>query len=77
MARNGTISEFSFQEQFRNGRFIGPALVPDALFSLVLRGGCQPGYRRQRDYRNRRAGGFAIAAAPAIVQFVGGTARMR
>lgn len=75
MARNGT--DFGVQLAGTGNKwFVGEALVPDALFF--------PGFTK--DDANRDIGdsaitetgglgGFAIASAPAIVQFVGGTAR--
>ncbi len=75
MARNGT--DFGVQLAGTGNKwFVGEALVPDALFF--------PGYTK--DDANRDIGdsaitetlglgGFAIASAPAIVQFVGGTAK--
>lgn len=74
MARNGT--DFGIQLAGTGNKwFVGEALVPDALFF--------PGY--SKDDANPDIGdssitetvglgGFAIASAPAIVQFVGGTA---
>lgn len=74
MARNGT--EFGIQVAGTGSAwFTGPAAVPDALFF--------PGYTRKDANpdigdsaitETYGLGGFAIAAAPAIVQFVGGTA---
>ena len=74
MARNGT--DFGIQlSGTGNEWFTGPALVPDALFF--------PGYTKEDANpdigdsaitETGGLGGFAIAAAPAIVQFVGGTA---
>lgn len=75
MARNGT--DFGVQLAGTGNKwFVGEALVPDALFF--------PGFTK--DDANRDIGdsaitetlglgGFAIASAPAIVQFVGGTAK--
>jgi hypothetical protein len=74
MSRNGR--EFGVQLSGTGDRwFTGPAPVPDALFF--------PGYN-ERDANpdigdssiteTNGLGGFAIAASPAIVQFVGGTA---
>lgn len=75
MARNGT--DFGVQLAGTGDRwFVGEALVPDALYF--------PGFSKEdanRDIGDSAItetfglGGFAIAAAPAIVQFVGGTAR--
>ena len=74
MARNGT--DFGIQLSGTGGRwFTGPADLPDALFF--------PGYSREDANpdigdsaitETAGLGGFAIAAAPAIVQFVGGSA---
>lgn len=74
MARNGT--DFGIQlSGTGNEWFTGAALVPDALFF--------PGYTKEDANpdigdsaitETGGLGGFAIAAAPAIVQFVGGTA---
>ncbi len=74
MARNGT--DFGVQLAGTGASwFTGPAAVPDALFF--------PGYTRKDANpdigdsaitETYGLGGFAIAAAPAIVQFVGGTA---
>ncbi|MFH1618952.1 MAG: DUF1116 domain-containing protein [bacterium] len=73
MARNGT--EFGVRLAGTGGRwFTGPAPVPDALFF--------PGYTREDANpdigdssitETNGLGGFAIAASPAIVQFVGGS----
>ncbi len=75
MARNGT--DFGIQlAGTGNQWFTGPALLPDALFF--------PGFRKEDANpdigdssitETGGLGGFAIAAAPAIVQFVGGTAK--
>ncbi|MDP2422929.1 MAG: DUF1116 domain-containing protein [Bacteroidales bacterium] len=75
MARNGT--DFGVQLAGTGNKwFTGPALVPDALFF--------PGYTKEDANpdigdsaitETLGLGGFAIAAAPAIVQFVGGTAK--
>ncbi len=72
MARNGT--DFGIQLAGTGGEwFTGPADVPDALFF--------PGYSREDANpdigdssitETNGLGGFAIAASPAIVQFVGG-----
>lgn len=74
MARNGT--DFGIQLSGTGDEwFTGAALVPDALFF--------PGYTKEDANpdigdsaitETGGLGGFAIAAAPAIVQFVGGTA---
>ncbi|MGA2267600.1 MAG: DUF1116 domain-containing protein [Bryobacteraceae bacterium] len=74
MARNGT--DFGVQLAGTGGQwFTGPAPVPDALFF--------PGYSKQDANpdigdsaitETNGLGGFAIAASPAIVQFVGGAA---
>jgi hypothetical protein len=73
MARNGT--DFGIQLSGTGDRwFTGPADVPDALYF--------PGYSKADANHDigdsaitetNGLGGFAIAAAPAIVQFVGGT----
>jgi hypothetical protein len=73
MARNGT--DFGIQlSGTGDAWFTGTALVPDALFF--------PGYTKEDANpdigdssitETAGLGGFAIAAAPAIVQFVGGT----
>jgi len=75
MARNGT--DFGIQLSGTGDKwFTGAALVPDALFF--------PGYTKEDANpdigdsaitETGGLGGFAIAAAPAIVQFVGGTAK--
>ena len=75
MARNGT--DFGVQLAGTDDEwFTGPAPVPDALFF--------PGYTKEDANpdigdsaitETAGLGGFAIASAPAIVQFVGGTAR--
>jgi hypothetical protein len=75
MSRNGT--EFGVQLSGTGDRwYTGPAPVPDALFF--------PGYTKQDANpdigdsaitETNGLGGFAIAASPAIVQFVGGTTR--
>jgi hypothetical protein len=74
MARNGT--DFGIQLAGTGAEwFTGPAPVPDALFF--------PGYSKEDANpdigdsaitETNGLGGFAIAASPAIVQFVGGTA---
>jgi len=74
MARNGT--EFGIKVSGLGKKwFTGPAPVPDALFF--------PGYTKEDANpdigdsaitETNGLGGFAIAAAPAIVQFVGGKA---
>lgn len=74
MARNGT--DFGVQLASTDKEwYVGEALVPDALYF--------PGFTKEdanRDIGDSAItetfglGGFAIAAAPAIVQFVGGTA---
>ena len=73
MSRNGT--DFGIQISGTGDEwFTGPADVPDALFF--------PGYTREDANpdigdssitETNGLGGFAIAASPAIVQFVGGT----
>jgi hypothetical protein len=75
MARNGT--DFGIRVSGSGERwFTAPALVPDGLYF--------PGYGREHAgadigdsaiTETAGLGGFAMAAAPAIVQFVGGTPR--
>jgi len=74
MTRNGT--DFGIQLSGTGDQwFVGPAPIPDALFF--------PGYTKNDANRDigdssitetNGLGGFAIAASPAIVQFVGGAA---
>ncbi|GAK55361.1 hypothetical protein U27_02193 [Candidatus Vecturithrix granuli] len=75
MARNGT--DFGIQlSGTGNEWFTGPALVPDALFFPgFTKEDANPDIGDSAITETGGLGGFAIAAAPAIVQFVGGTAR--
>jgi hypothetical protein len=75
MARNGT--EFGIQlSGTGNTWFTGPAPVPDALFFPgFTRDDANPDIGDSAITETNGLGGFAIAAAPAIVQFVGGTAK--
>lgn len=74
MARNGT--DFGIQlAGTGNQWFTGPALVPDALFFAgYTKDDANPDIGDSAITETGGLGGFAIAAAPAIVQFVGGTA---
>ncbi len=74
MARNGT--EFGVQLSGTGGKwFTGPAPVPDALyFPGYTKADANPDIGDSAITETNGLGGFAIAAAPAIVQFVGGTA---
>lgn len=74
MARNGT--EFGVQLSGAGGRwFTGPAPVPDALyFPGYSKADANPDIGDSAITETNGLGGFAIAAAPAIVQFVGGSA---
>lgn len=74
MARNGT--DFGVQLSGTGGRwFTGPAQVPDALyFPGYSKADANPDIGDSAITETNGLGGFAIAAAPAIVQFVGGTA---
>ncbi|MCX5791162.1 MAG: DUF1116 domain-containing protein [Elusimicrobia bacterium] len=74
MARNGT--DFGVQLSGTGGRwFTGPAPVPDALFFPgYTKADANPDIGDSAITETNGLGGFAIAAAPAIVQFVGGTA---
>ncbi|OGR79815.1 MAG: hypothetical protein A2X32_02325 [Elusimicrobia bacterium GWC2_64_44] len=74
MARNGT--DFGVQLSGAGGRwFTGPAAVPDALyFPGYTKADANPDIGDSAITETNGLGGFAIAAAPAIVQFVGGTA---
>jgi len=75
MTRNGT--DFGIQLSGTGDQwFVGPAPIPDALFF--------PGYTKDDANRDigdssitetNGLGGFAIAASPAIVQFIGGAAQ--
>lgn len=72
MARNGT--EFGIQTAGTgNEWFCGPAPVPDALFFPgFTKADANPDIGDSAITETNGLGGFAIAAAPAIVQFVGG-----
>ena len=74
MARNGT--DFGVQLSGTGGKwFTGPAPVPDALyFPGYSKADANPDIGDSAITETNGLGGFAIAAAPAIVQFVGGTA---
>jgi hypothetical protein len=74
MARNGT--DFGIQLAGTGDEwFTGPALVPDALFFPgYTKDDANPDIGDSAITETGGLGGFAIAAAPAIVQFVGGTA---
>ncbi|OQW94892.1 MAG: hypothetical protein BWK77_08370 [Verrucomicrobia bacterium A1] len=72
MARNGT--DFGVQlSGTGNEWFTGPADVPDALyFPGYTKADANPDIGDSAITETNGLGGFAIAAAPAIVQFVGG-----
>jgi hypothetical protein len=74
MARNGT--DFGIQLAGIGGRwFTAPAEVPDALyFAGFSKDDANPDIGDSAITETGGLGGFAIAAAPAIVQFVGGSA---
>jgi hypothetical protein len=74
MARNGT--DFGIQLSGTGDEwFTGAALVPDALFFTgFTKEDANPDIGDSAITETGGLGGFAIAAAPAIVQFVGGTA---
>ncbi len=74
MTRNGT--EFGLQlAGTGDSWFTGKALVPDALyFSGFTKEDANPDIGDSSITETNGLGGFAIAAAPAIVQFVGGSA---
>jgi hypothetical protein len=74
MARNGT--EFGVRLAGTGGQwFTGPAPVPDALFFPgYTKADANPDIGDSAITETCGWGGFAIAAAPAIVQFVGGRA---
>ena len=74
MARNGT--DFGVQLAGTGDKwFVGEALVPDALFFPgYTKDDANPDIGDSSITETVGLGGFAIAAAPAIVQFVGGTA---
>ena len=73
MARNGT--DFGVQlSGTGNQWFTGPADVPDALyFPGYSKADANPDIGDSAITETNGLGGFAIAAAPAIVQFVGGS----
>jgi hypothetical protein len=73
MARNGT--EFGIQlAGTGNDWFCGPAPVPDALFFPgFTKADANPDIGDSAITETNGLGGFAIAAAPAIVQFIGGS----
>jgi len=74
MARNGT--DFGIQLSSTGDKwFTGKALVPDALyFPGYSKADANPDIGDSAITETGGLGGFAIAAAPAIVQFVGGSA---
>jgi hypothetical protein len=74
MARNGT--DFGIQLAGTGGKwFTGPAPVPDALyFPGFSKKDANPDIGDSAITETNGLGGFAIAASPAIVQFVGGAA---
>ncbi len=74
MARNGT--DFGVQLAGTGDKwFVGEALVPDALFFPgYTKDDANPDIGDSAITETLGLGGFAIASAPAIVQFVGGTA---
>lgn len=73
MARNGT--DFGVQLAGTNNQwFVGPAEVPDALFFPgFTKDDANPDIGDSAITETNGLGGFAIAASPAIVQFVGGS----
>jgi len=73
MARNGT--DFGVQlAGTGDAWFVGPAPVPDALFFPgFTKEDANPDIGDSAITETNGLGGFAIASAPAIVQFVGGT----
>jgi hypothetical protein len=75
MARNGT--DFGVQLSGTGDQwFTGPAPVPDALFFPgFTKDDANPDIGDSAITETYGLGGFAIAASPAIVQFVGGQAR--
>ncbi len=75
MTRNGT--DFGIQlSGTGNTWFTGPAPVPDALFFPgFTKDDANPDIGDSSITETNGLGGFAIAASPAIVQFVGGSAR--
>ncbi len=74
MTRNGT--DFGLQlAGTGNSWFVGKALVPDALyFPGFTKDDANPDIGDSSITETAGLGGFAIAASPAIVQFVGGSA---
>jgi hypothetical protein len=74
MARNGT--DFGIQLSGTDSQwFTGPAPVPDALyFPGFTKADANPDIGDSAITETNGLGGFAIAASPAIVQFVGGSA---
>jgi hypothetical protein len=74
MSRNGT--DFGIRiSGIKDRWFTGPALVPDALyFPGYSKADANPDIGDSAITETAGWGGFAIAAAPAIVQFVGGSA---
>ncbi|MCX5796206.1 MAG: DUF1116 domain-containing protein [Elusimicrobia bacterium] len=74
MARNGT--DFGIQLSGTNSEwFTGPAPVPDALFFPgFTKADANPDIGDSAITETNGLGGFSIAAAPAIVQFIGGSA---
>ena len=75
MARNGT--EFGIQLSGTADQwFIGPSPVPDALFFTgYTKNDANPDIGDSSITETAGLGGFAIAASPAIVQFVGGSTK--
>jgi len=75
MARNGT--EFGVQLSGTDGEwFTGPSPVPDALyFQGFSKEDANPDIGDSSITETNGLGGFAIAASPAIVQFVGGNTK--
>ncbi len=75
MSRNGT--EFGVQLSGTGGKwFTGKAPLPDALFFPgFTKEDANPDIGDSSITETNGLGGFAIAASPAIVQFVGGTAK--
>ncbi|MFQ5750441.1 MAG: DUF1116 domain-containing protein [bacterium] len=75
MSRNGT--DFGLQLAGTGGEwFTGPSDVPDALFFPgFTRKDANPDIGDSSITETNGLGGFAIAASPAIVQFVGGNAQ--
>jgi hypothetical protein len=75
LARNGT--DFGIRISGTGEKwFVGAALVPDALyFPGFTKEDANPDIGDSAITETVGLGGFAIAASPAIVQFVGGTAK--